>query len=341
MEMLRLLDGLKMGTRQEVGMMSVIPLVSDKDATENHASFDEVSFVGTTNYGSMQFRNQGDKPFILPAGYAVITKQHAQDHGSPYSFLLPPNTFAINSHACCIEETQPGMIDGKSVKDFYLLPLDVRKGSFSNDKRSIGKGARFESYRDFSRLWPIISKFQNRLVKENSAHLVYFFNKFMDRLDKFNAEFETVKGQRGAIILINDEIVGIEIAPTHEYWKVLWKRLVRDCYGSEVVRRSFEDPTVQFEALEKGKVDLSGCDSIEAIEEALYARQTGQSKDMERRVSELLTKGFTWNEDAYNLPSRSCAGIEYHIGRTSEGGTSAYAEVYTEGDTVLYASVLL
>ncbi|WP_460291993.1 hypothetical protein, partial [Bacillus cereus] len=33
-------------------------------------------------------------------------------------------------NACCVEQTQPGMIDGDKVQGFNLLPLSIRKEHF-------------------------------------------------------------------------------------------------------------------------------------------------------------------------------------------------------------------
>ncbi len=38
--------------------------------------------------------------------------------------------------------------------------------------------------------------------------------------------------QVGAIILIDDRVVGIERAPSHAYWQSIWPSLIRECYGS-------------------------------------------------------------------------------------------------------------
>lgn len=340
MNMQDLLNGLVMGKRQESGPMTVIPLLGESEETKNHASFEEISFDGTVEYGVMRFANKSEKPFIVPAGYAVITRQSAQDHGSPYSFLLEPEEISYNGRTCCIEETQPGMINGSKVKDFYLLPLDVRKNVFLKDKRHIGETKRFEGDHDFSRLWPLISRFQSKLVKEGDAHLVYFFNKYMDQLNRFNAEFEVVKGQRGAIILIHGKIVGIEIAPTHDYWKVLWKRLIRDCYGSEIVRLAFENPVKGFEDGQKDAIDLGECMTIEEIQRELRTHEERQTEQVATAVRDTLSVPFTWNKADRNLPSKSSGGFVYHIGR-AEGAQEVFAEVYTEGDYVVYASVLL
>jgi len=51
-------------------------------------------------------------------------------------------------------------------------------------------------------------------------------------LDEFIGQFEIVPNQVGAIILLNGQVAGIERSPNYEFWKELWKPLIRECYGS-------------------------------------------------------------------------------------------------------------
>ncbi|MCU0355810.1 MAG: hypothetical protein MUD08_19075, partial [Cytophagales bacterium] len=67
------------------------------------------------------------------------------------------------------------------------------------------------------------------------GRLRYFLNHFKPQLDQFVAEFEYVKDQVGAIVMLEGRIVGIEIAPSHQYWQEIWMPLLRECYGSLVL----------------------------------------------------------------------------------------------------------
>lgn len=341
MNLNHLLKDFTLGEKQESGVMSVVPLLSKEgDATDKMASFSDLEFVGTNGYGNMVFNNHSDKPFIIPTGYSVITKQLAQDHGATFAHLLKPNEHRDIGITCCIEQTQGGYIDGKGVQDFYLLPLYVRKKHFERYGRGLER-AELNTYRlDFSRLWPIISEFQNQLVQKSEAHLVYFFNKFVDQLNQFNAEFEVVKGQRGAIILINNRIVGIEIAPTEAYWKVVWKRLIRDCYGSEVVRLTTLNLVKEFEEASKRELNLQNCTSIEDIEAALESYKDSYQEEISRNIGGFLEKEFSFLPASHDLVrSNSHNSLVYHVGKAK--GQDSYAELYTEGEKVVYASILL
>lgn len=343
MDLKTLLNGFRLGEKQDAGVMSVIPLLAP-DATDNLAAFSDVEFTGTTNYGTMVFKNKSDKPFILPSGYSVITKQAAQDHGSTFAYLLEPDSTRYLSETCCIESSQGGYINGKEVKDFYLLPLYVRKQHFEqNVREGRGKAVELASYdSNFSRLWPIISEFQKGLItdsRSHQSHLVYFFNKFVDRLNEFNAEFETVKGQRGAVILLNDRVVGIEIAPTEAYWKVLWQRLIRDCYGSEVVRLTMNNLIKEFKRQQEQQLALDGCRSIEAIEEAIANHTTRYQTEIGGQLRSLLEKELVaLPKTDWATRDNNHSGFAHHVFKVK--GEKTYGELYTEGEKTVYASVL-
>lgn len=330
--MKNLLEGLSFGVKQTVGVMSVIPLIGE-DISDRFAS--SVDFVRTSNYGVMEFNNPTDKIAIVPSGYSILTKQQAQDHGTPFSHLVKPNERSSMPFACCIEETQPGYINGKGINDFSLLPLYVRKKHFEN--YLIGNRVNDLS---FSRLWNIISEFQKDLVKEHNAHLIYFFNKFMDKLNEFNAEFEVVPNQRGAIILLNDRIVGIEIAPTHEYWSHLWKPLIRDCYGSEVIRLTTSNLIEEFKSSQEFELSLEDCKTLEEIENALIEFTEKDTNKSKETLESVLSKEF---EDISAYPRvvqlNNHEDVKYSLFHAKD--KSAYGELYKAPEGIVYCSMLL
>lgn len=330
-----LLNGLVLGEKQEVGVMTVIPLLDPNEGDSPVAEFSDLEFQGTVSYGSFQFRLDGDKPFVLPAGYTVITKQSAQDHGTPMAHILSPGTSRVN-YACCVEQSQPGMINPNDDIDFNLMPIRLRKNHFNQLIKTTSTKHPFDgAVASFSRLWPIISEFQKEMVGKNEAHLVYFFTKFVDQLNQFNAEFEAVKSQRGAIILINNQVVGLEIAPSSAYWKVIWDKLIRDCYGSEVVYRAFKKLIPAFKDKADRTVDFTGVTSIEDIRAAMNANSESYNEKILDSLVEVLTaeqKEYKFNGNLNDQLDYSIAGL----------GGDKFSEVISDKEgNVVYASVLL
>ena len=338
MKMDNLLNGLSFGSIQKVGVMSIIPLIGE-DVSTPMGTMNDITFNGTHTYGTMMFTNNGEKPVILPTGISMISTEKAQDHGSPFAYLLKPNSKEDVKFTCCIERHQPGYLTGKGIKGFNILPLFVRKKHFENylisDHRSY--------HSSFSNLWSIITEFQSQLVGKNEAHLVYFFTKFVEQLNKFNAEFESIPNQRGAIILLNEKIVGIEITPTNEYWKSIWQQLVRDCYGSEVIRLTFLNLIKEFKNHNELTLDLSTCKSIEDIEKVIQEFEQNQLSSIDSKLQEILNKEFKEIEAIDTLQQvisrNEYNSIEYSVVKAVD--KTVFGELYKKEDEVLYCSLLL
>lgn len=334
---------LEIGKKQKVGVMSVYPLLG-KDLTTNLANFEDIKFLGTVGYGNMQFRNDSEKAFIVPSGYSIITEQSAQDHAIPFASLIDAYTTSVLDLACCIQQHQGGYIEDKNIKDFYLLPVNVRKAHLESivyQKPTESKITLSEGYNlNFTRLWPIISNFQRELVKNDEAHLVYFFTKFMDKLNEFNAEFEVVKNQIGAVIMINDKIVGIEIAPTHEYWKVLWKKLIRDCYGSEIIRLTYLNLIEEFQLSRKLELNLEGCNSIKDIRKVIKTQDSKDKKNLKHLLEQFTDKELLVAETERSRSFKNYSNETMHYDIFKIKDEKVYGEVYTENNTIVYLSVL-
>jgi len=334
------LSEFKIDRKQHAGVMSVYPLLA-KDVDTPLANFEDVKFKGTYSYGTMVFANNSEYPFIVPTGYSIITKQEAQDHALTFASLLTPNIERSINEACCIQQTQCGYINGSKVNEFSILPLYIRKRHFKDYVFGKDKQKKLDvNSLSFTRLWNYISDFQKDLVKSNEANLVYFFNKFMDKLIRFNAEFEVVDGQRGAIIMINDKIVGIEIAPTHDYWKTVWNSLVRDCYGSEVIRLTMLNLIEEFKTSQELDMDISNCQSIEEIQKAIDTFYMEDNKKIATKIKDLDTTLEALEVPKYNsiIQENSYGNLSYHIVKAKN--TDIYGEVYCDKNQMIYCSVL-
>lgn len=62
----------------------------------------------------------------------------------------------------------------------------------------------------YNKLWDSISAFNREMGVQVAGHLEFFLKHFCKELDEFVAEFECVPRQIGAIILVDDQVVGVE-----------------------------------------------------------------------------------------------------------------------------------
>ena len=219
--------GIGLGPVQSVDEMTVIPLVGDNRG--DVAEPESLVFQKTSSYGSMVFKNEDDRPAIVPTNY-MVRGTGAQDHAMVGSgIVLSKRTKTFNT-ACCIEETQGGYLSDKD-NQVDVLPVELRRNLLSLTMRK---------EHHYGKLWPSIKTWLSGLGlnRSRAAHLRDFYDNSDIRkdLELFAAEFEPVDGQIGAIIMFSGTPVGLEIMPTTAHWDAYWKQLLRGCYGSELIR---------------------------------------------------------------------------------------------------------
>ena len=212
---------------QSVGNMTVLPIVSDIEFT-NVADVNEITLQRDANYNSLEFKNSSGKIGIAIQGWAIMdSKQHAQDRTIPYAHLVR----AANSKvipANCIQHTQAGHFDVNAIDHnaFKVLPPTLRSVALKQSSYAAAEvGALWSSLRTWA-----------KGIDCDSRGLIQFYSQYEDRLNQFVAQFEPVEKQLGAIVLINDQIIAIDIMPKYDSWKRVWRAFIRDSYGAEAVR---------------------------------------------------------------------------------------------------------
>lgn len=61
----------------------------------------------------------------------------------------------------------------------------------------------------------------------------------------------------------NDEIVGIEITPSFDYFSHIWHPLIRDCYGAAMIKAAKSDIKDSFS--NSKNLDLSKCNTLKEV----------------------------------------------------------------------------
>lgn len=226
-----LLKGYKVdrsGTQNAANMI-VVPLTSDTEYTPI-ADFSNINLNRDVAYGELEFRNDADDIGILLQGYTLITSQHAQDRTVPYARLIKGKS-TEHVAANCVQAHQCGLIDVSRLKadDIKILPPSLRAIAM------IKANPKSNSSGDFGALWGNLATWANKIDLKDGG-LVLFYTKFKEQLDQFVASFEPVEKQLGAITILNDEVVAIDIVPKYSTWLQIFRPLIRDSYGAEAMR---------------------------------------------------------------------------------------------------------
>lgn len=275
------LRGCRVGRIQTVGLMQVVPLTMDPDHFDDRFATPDVVRVGTSHYGSMHFDNPESKPVLLPSHVGYVVKQKAQDHAMATAGIVPGRGQRKWDNAMCIQASQGGSIT-QGQHDMLILPLALREPAL-----------KMREDRNYGKLWSSIGTLSSSTGLHGSQNLVHFVQGFERQLDEFVAEFEIVDDQVGAIILINGDVVGVERAPSAQYWRKIWEPLIRVCYGSAAIVASRQQTTV--DKVLKSRVPLEVVDltSIDGIVAALETAESKQDELAKRTVRQLLDVPFS------------------------------------------------
>ncbi|MCB9639141.1 MAG: hypothetical protein H6728_12675 [Myxococcales bacterium] len=269
-----LLHGLKPGRMQSVGVMQVIPLLGEID--DDRFAAPDKARVWTEGYGNLNFENKGEQTVLVPCHTGYIVEEAAQDHAMAHAAVIPPKKKEGFKTAMCIQQTQGGYISSGEHK-MMILPYALRESA--HEKRQV---------ETFNKLWSDISAWNKRFGLSEMGNLVLFTKHFQKQLDEFVAEFECLPKQQGAIILIGGEVVGIERAPSSDFFKSVWSALIRECYGSEAIAYS---QSMDKDAIIPGtRVPLrqEGIRSLDDLAQALEEAEAKEEEIARAEVRRLL-----------------------------------------------------
>jgi hypothetical protein len=309
-----LVRGCDPGRAQSVGPMQVVPLVSELN--DDRFAPPTEARIGTAGYGNLVVANPADRALLVPAGAAYMVAQKAQNHALPSAGSVKGRETRTFDTAVCVQQTQGGYIT-EDAHELMLLPAALRRAAHPQ---------RLE--KTFQRLWPAIGEFNAAAGLENTGgHLEKFFEKFRAELDHFVAEFEPVPKQVGAVVLVNGSVAGVERSPSADYFRAVWKPLIRECYGSMALVEARKGAA----AVPRTRVPLRPAASLDDLERAL-----AESEAEERRLVGLILDAVLEAELSVTTDEAGETLIEGLGG----GDQPFVGQCVRAGDRVLYCSLV-
>jgi hypothetical protein len=311
----QILAGTSIGQRQSVGYMDIIPILGDDDNSFAPPTIE----ISSPNYGIVNLRNNNTNPTIIPTGAGWIVKQAVQDHAIGTALIIPGKTNAVVETAKCIQETQGGHISSGTY-EMLVLPTQLRNKALNTRNQN-----------GYNQLWEPIKQFNTQydIQRDAYGHLEYFLNQFKKELDQFVAEFELVPNQVGAIVVVGDQIVGIERAPSFEFWAMVWTPLIRVCYGSLALKLDKQKQHAPTKT--RTPLDAARAKSLKDIEKAL-TKATQKSNEITNKITLQAKKALLKHNKTPEMTSQQ------HTMFTAASNTYA-GQFITEGTNTKYASI--
>lgn len=301
--------GCEPGRPQTVANMQVVPLLSRRP-DPRFVPPDE-ALVSTAGYGSLVVRNPKAGTLLVPVGATYIVEQAAQNHALPHVALVDANGVKQDDRAMCVQQGQGGYIaEGRHA--LMILPLPLREKAHAVRRES-----------GCARLWGDIATFNTAAgldAGQRVGHLEYFFARYRDELDGFAAQFEPVPDQIGCVVLLNGRVAGIERTPSADYYRAVWRPLVRECYGSLALVEPAAKPAHRAMRSAASRGDL-----LAALREAEQAERT-RSGELLARLADVAVAAEVDEQEAFTTLA------------TKGGDFSGQAVL--DGDRVVYASLV-
>jgi hypothetical protein len=208
-----------------------------------------------------------------------------------------------------------------AARDLVILPVPLRAPALAMRNQT-----------DYARLWPAVQRFNRAGGLPPVGNLVTFYTHYRSQLDRFVAEFESVRGQVGAIVFVAGVIAGIERAPSHEYWGAVWEPLVRTCYGAhavEVARRTKRAPGTRLPLRTDGVTSLDGLAA--ALEETERAEATAACDVVGALPDDPFTCDTDERAESFTVETFGNRGFAGQIVRDRDNDRVVYASLVATG----------
>jgi hypothetical protein len=274
MTIAELLAGCELGPVQSVGRMQIVPLLAGQAAATGGFVAPPMCRTATSAYGTLVFDNPHEQPLLVPCHAGFVVRQAAQDHAMAHAALVAGKSRAAFDTALCLQETQGGTI-AAAEHAMVILPFPLREPALA-----------VRDQRGYRRLWPAVRAFNADVGLRAVADLAVFLGHFARELDRFVAEFESLDGQVGAVVLADGRVLGVERAPSVAYWETLWAPLLRGCYGAELIRRQRIGGPARPPAT-RVPLDTAEVGSLEELAAALDAADRAELRLIHDHIAEL------------------------------------------------------
>lgn len=210
----------RFGRPQQCGPLTMVPLFGAEAEGEYTAPFSGLKLAGVYGYGNVELQNPAPTGVTIVPSHIGYIQDKAQNHALCSALLLGAGQKRRVEDACCVQQAQGGYLEDKE-QWFFILPLALREQALA-----------LRGQENFGKLWDAISQLCSRFELSNVGHLEQILSRQRPVLNQYQSRFELLSGQTGALFFLNDRLVGLEVAPTADYFREVWVPLVCFCYGT-------------------------------------------------------------------------------------------------------------
>jgi hypothetical protein len=214
----------RFGMPQRSGNLTLIPLFGPNRTGNFTNPLSGLKLSRVNGYGNLELHNPSAEGIAIVPLHMGYIQDRAQNHALCRSAFIAAGQKLMFEDACCVQAAQGGYLEQRE-QWFFILPLQLRY-----------KALELRGQKNYSKLWDEIAKVNASLGLPNRGHLEQIISRKRAFLTQYQTRLELLPQQIGAIFLLSDRLIGIEIAPNAAYFEELWMPLVCFCYGVAAMR---------------------------------------------------------------------------------------------------------
>ena len=311
-----------MAAPQRSGPLTVLPLIETEPEARAYAPpLSSLKLAKVQGYGKVEMENRpGSGVAIVPLHIGYVQDQ-AQNHALCRAGFVGENQKVLFQDACCVQQAQGGYIEGRDAQQwFFVLPLRLREQALKL-RGQVGCG----------KLWADIATFNQRYKLPQKGHLEHLICRQRAHLTQYGSRFERLEGQRGALFFIGDKLVGLELAPTTQYFAEVWSALVCFCYGAEAMY--FE----QHQQLPGTARQTLGASDLTGVRAALAQRRQAVQHEVLGQLAPLREAQFTAKEEEryIDLTLSTVESARFAGQTVADRGRLVYASIFARGEQLV------
>ncbi|MCW3099697.1 MAG: hypothetical protein JWL77_5315 [Chthonomonadaceae bacterium] len=224
------LSDYRLGTPQQAGSLTVVPITAQHstDLFLPPTEADGVGYHATT--GTPMLLNRREQGCILAPLHLGIPVERSKSYVLSHTTLLA-RTERLDLAREIPFPSQPSRRTRFDTTQNYVLPLTLR-----------GRAWRVRRSTERARLTPELNALQIRLRRLGLGTLEAAVQARTPQMHCLSRQIELLSGQTGALFFIDDQPVGLEIAPSPAFFAALWPPLLLGCYGLTALLREQDSP---------------------------------------------------------------------------------------------------
>ncbi|MBD2741539.1 DUF6569 family protein [Coleofasciculus sp. FACHB-1120] len=300
-----------LGIPQQSGAMTVVPIFSPDCPGQFTSPLSGLKLSRVHGYGNVELHNPSTSVAIVPLHMGYIQDQ-AQNHALCRSAFIAAGQKLMFEDACCVQSGQGGYLEGRE-QWFFILPLQLRF-----------QALKLRGQEDYSKLWKEIERLNQRFDLPQRGHLEQILSKKRTFLTQYQSQFELLPQQTGALFLIRNQLVGVEIAPTAAYFREVWMPLVCFCYGvaamyAQKQAKASDKPVLPFAA-----------SNLQELRQQLHKSRQEKQLQVSNWLSQTPAEKFQLKEEERFLSLRlhTCKEKNFAGQLVEESGQLVYASLF-------------